>query len=213
MAAEAPTKPKAQTWRDWMHPDDPEPAAVLTRGEVVARLHSWREEVTERDLRLWESRGLLPRPVRRSHDGAVRAVYPDWYPYLVRQLRRLQRRGFSLEQIKRRTRAFARYVLDVTDDPDNPIDADIREHAMGPAIEGPEDVGLPKPMVAQLERVAGWHERITGQPTDHVEVWVVDADGLPTQYPFPISPTARFYASGPPRLTPITEETLSDVVP
>lgn len=213
MAAEAPTKPKRETWRDWLPAGSPDPApeTLLTRDEVVETLERRRVDASVRDLRFWEAEGVLPRPIRRSHKGAVRAVYPDWYPHLVRQVRRLQRWGMSLEQIKRRTRAYARYVLGVTDDPDNPIDAEIREHAMGLAIEGPEDVRLPETMVEELRRVARWHERLTGQPTDHVEVWVIDEEGAPTLYPWPISPTTKFYASGPPHLTPI-HESVSDVV-
>lgn len=211
MTIEAPAKQK-QTWRDWENPNEPEPKDVLTRDELVGQLQRWREDVTERDLRLWEYRQLLPRPIRRSHRGAVRVVYPPWFPPLVRQVRRLQRRGHSLEQIKRRTRAFARYVLGVTDDPDNPLDAEIRALANTPNIEGPEDINLPDAIRGHLAHLAQLHERLVEVPTDHLDVWVCDAEGNQTNYRLPIATTPRFVSTGPPRLTTIMDDSLLDVV-
>ena len=207
--AEAPVKQKHETWRDWLPPNEPEPP-LLTRAQVLARLESWRLDVTERDLRFWEAKGVLPRPVRRSHGGAVRAVYPDWYPPLVREVRRLQRFGFSLDRIRRKTRAFARYTMDINDDPGNPLDDEILEHRIGIVIEGPEDVRLPDAAVEGLRQLARWHERITGVPTDQVIAFVVDAEGNQTRYGLPIAETIRFVPVGPARLTPVEPVGVSD---
>ena len=96
--AEAQAKPK-ETWRDWAGPYAPEPDPLLSRDEVLDRLRQIRVEATERDLRFWEAKGVLPRPVRQMHRSAIRAVYPWWYPHLVWEVRRLQQFGQSLPEI------------------------------------------------------------------------------------------------------------------
>ncbi len=201
MVVESPPKPKHATWLDWLPPDAPEPTDLLTREDVLDRLRQRREDVTERELRRWEYEGVLPRPVRRGRTGV--AHYPEWYVPLARHVRRLRRLDFSLDQIRRRSRAYARYVLEVNDDPDNPIDTEIQEHKNGQVIEGPEDVSLSAEAKGELVRLAGWHERITGVPTDHVQVWVVDAEGNSTGYPVPVADVVRWAPAAPPRLTGI----------
>lgn len=195
MPAESPPATKRETWRDWMPEGAPEPE-LLSRAELLDQLKAWRVDATERDLRFWEYEGILPRSIRRSHNGAVRAVYPKWYAYLPRRVRTWQRLGFSLEQIRRRIRAYAKYELGISPAPEDALDQEIRQHRMGPAIEGPEDIRLPQAMISELERLARWHERITGSPTDHVEVWVVDSEGNPTCYPWPIASEPRFVPGG-----------------
>ncbi len=95
-------KAHRSTWQDLLPPDAPMPAELLTREELLARLATWRIEATEADLRYWEYEGILPRPVRRWHEGAVRAVYPPWFVPLVRDLRALQRQGLALSEIAAR---------------------------------------------------------------------------------------------------------------
>jgi DNA-binding transcriptional MerR regulator len=195
MPSENGTKPKRETWRDWLPPGAPEPA-LLSRDELLGRLRAWRIEATERDLRFWEYEGVLPRSIRRSHGGAVRAVYPAWYANLVQRVRYLQREGYPLDQIRRRVRTYARYELGISPHPEDALDQEIRRHRRG-EIGGPEDVRLPTDMLRELERLARWHERLTGSPTDHVQVWVVGAEGNPTVYPWPIAPAVRFVQAGP----------------
>jgi len=101
---------KGETWRAWLPPGAPEPplAELLTRADILDWLDRRRLAVRENDLRFWEARGVLPRPWRKWRDGAARALYPAWYPVLVRELRRLQRDGYPLAEIGPRLREYLR---------------------------------------------------------------------------------------------------------
>jgi hypothetical protein len=178
------TTPPKETWRDWLPPGAPEPERVLTRAEVLEHLARWRVDATENDLRYWEYVGVLPRPVRRWHNGAVRATYPDWFPHLVRRVRAWQRLGASLDLIRPRVRAYARISLGLSDDP---IDAEIRQAR--PTADGPEDLSIPPEIMPTLERLAAWHARLSGIDTERIEVRVVDVQGNWTSYPLLIAPT------------------------
>jgi|GEM_PF-6809805 len=101
---EAPAKATRVDWRDWVPiegiteaTNDAEP--MLTRAELVAALRDAGEDVTERDLAYWQTREVLPHPTRRKHGRTILAVYPAWYPHLVRALRRHQREGMTLDRI------------------------------------------------------------------------------------------------------------------
>jgi len=72
----------SETWRDWLPADWPEPA-VITRAELLAQLAARGAPVDERLLRYWEQQGASPRPVRRSHQGQVQALYPAWMADVV----------------------------------------------------------------------------------------------------------------------------------
>ncbi len=194
-----PAKPNKATWRDWLPPGAPEPTDLLTRAEVLEQLRRRREDITERELRRWEYEGALPRAVRQGRTGVAR--YPDWYVPLAKHVRHLRRLGFSLDQIRRRSRAYARYVLGINDEPNNPLDEEIRSHALGPIVAAPDDVDLPEPAKTGLRRLAQWHERVTGVPTDHVDVWVVDAEGNQTRYPLSIADEVRWVSTGSQALT------------
>ncbi len=114
MAERPPATPKPahakETWRDWLPPGAPEPplAELLTRADILDWLDRRRLAVRENDLRFWEGRGVLPRPWRKWRDGAARALYPPWYPPLVRELRRLQRDGYPLADIGPLLREYLR---------------------------------------------------------------------------------------------------------
>jgi hypothetical protein len=50
----------------------------MLREDVLRELHRRGILITERTLRLWEAKGITPKPIRRWHEGAVRALYsPD----------------------------------------------------------------------------------------------------------------------------------------
>ncbi len=95
-----------ETWRDWMRSGATEPG-LLTRSELLDALHARGIDAENSDLRFWEYEGVLPRPVRQWHHGAVRAVYPDWFVYLIAQLRGMQRAGFTLQEIAPKLRELA----------------------------------------------------------------------------------------------------------
>ncbi len=94
----APAEPRP-TWRDVLPPDYPEPA-LITREELLAFFREKGLPIAERSLRYWEAQGVLPRPVRRWHQGAVRSLYPAWYPpVVVAAAARIREQGESLQAV------------------------------------------------------------------------------------------------------------------
>ncbi len=91
-------RPARETWEQWQAPNASAPE-LLTRDELLKVLNEFGFDVSTSDLRFWEYRGVLPPPVRRKHAGAVRAVYPHWYPALVYLLRTMQNFGWKLEEL------------------------------------------------------------------------------------------------------------------
>ncbi len=159
MATEAPTNAR-KTWRDWLGTDEPEPAEVLTRDELLAALEREGLGVSVDDIRNWQLAGVIPYAVRRWRDGAVRGLYPGWMVDVVRDLRRLQGEGYKLRQIaprlpvnERLRRAYAASV---------PVSGDER----WAATNHPFDLA---DIPARLRAVAQSHERRTGTRIVRVE--------------------------------------------
>lgn len=111
MATETPAKGTRETWRDWMPEGSPEPADLMTREAFLARLNGVGVDAVEGDLRFWEYHGVLPRAIRRWHDGASRVLYPRWMIMAVALLRDFQDLGFSLRDIAPRLRALVRDAI------------------------------------------------------------------------------------------------------
>ncbi len=99
MSINAPPKSTRETWEDWLPPGASQPLNVITRDELIRRVRETGAELDTRDLIFWETEGVLPRPRKRWHDGAVRALYPEWAIYFVATLRELQSDGHSLREI------------------------------------------------------------------------------------------------------------------
>jgi hypothetical protein len=78
-----------ETWVDWLPTGVPEPP-LITRAELLEKLASDGVTVSERELRYWETAGALPHPVRRSHQGAIHAVYPAWHDEIVKEVPKLR---------------------------------------------------------------------------------------------------------------------------
>ncbi len=181
------TTPKAnrETWRDWLGPDDPEPDELYTRAEIVDRANEivrppGVKPVKAGDLQLWEKIGVLPRAIRRRRGDAQYALYPDWQASLVRQVRQLQREGYSLDEIRPRIRAFFRMAIGYGR---TPID---REIGQRPTIQAPEDITMWPLLVEELERLSRWWGHLQGEDVDRVEVYVIGRSGHATRYPLPI---------------------------
>lgn len=112
MTATAPAKaPPKETWRDWMHPDTPEPEPLLTRTEFLDRLHAEGIDVPETSLVYWEKEGILPRAVRRWRDGKPATLYPEWLIPAVNTVRVMQDMGESLPAIRATIRSIYRLPL------------------------------------------------------------------------------------------------------
>lgn len=106
MPAEAPTKPKRETWLDLL-PDGALEPFLVTRDEVIGSLKDLGVDVNEVTLVFWEKSGVLPRPVRRWHAGAPHAMYPSYAIDAIEHLRQLQAAGRTLEQITPLMRMWA----------------------------------------------------------------------------------------------------------
>ncbi len=181
---ERPTKPKRETWRAWLPDGAPEPSKLFTREEVLDALAREGVEADERDLRHWEQVGALPRPVRQWHRDAVRATYPWWYVYLVKQLRRAQRdEGAGLHGMDLRLRAYLRALLAYIGDKDP--DEVVNPY---PSVRAPEDIALWPALVNELERLSRWWSHLSGTPAGRIEVHVVGTNGRATKYPLPLAP-------------------------
>ncbi len=199
MPAEAKPSRRQGTWREWQPPDVPEPTQLHTRDQILARIERLGIDATLSDLRYWEYIGALPGPVRRWHMGATRALYPAWYIALVQHLRRLQQYDHDLDHaasaLRKHTEAYLFTLLRNLPDQYNP-DTDEGLHQIFRALDhvaGGHVVGsdwIPsRTLVRDLERLARRQERLTGVPTDRVEVRVIDAKGKETPFPVQIRPT------------------------
>jgi DNA-binding transcriptional MerR regulator len=178
------TKTNRETWIDWLGPDDPEPDELYTRAEIVDRANEVArppgvKPVKGGDLQLWEKIGVLPRSVRRRHGDAQYALYPAWHAYLARQVRQLQREGYSLDEIKPRVRAYARMTLGYGR---TPIDEEIGRRN----VQSPEDIAMWPALVEELERLGRWWGHLQGVEAERVEVHVVGTNGRATKYPLPL---------------------------
>lgn len=101
MAATAPARPTKATWEQWVREGAPAPVPedLVTRDELIDLLREFGDQMTTNELRYWEAKGALPRPVRRSHTGTVRALYPMWVIDLVPRVRDLRAQGVPLPEI------------------------------------------------------------------------------------------------------------------
>ena len=173
------TKPKRATWRDaeWTPEGASEPEPLLTRDEVLDRLAALRSGVSTSVLRYWEREAVLPQPVRQSHKGAVRAVYPWWFPHAVAEVRRLQRLGLPLPEIAPHVRAFVRAGL-------NDVGAD-------DPVGRWSDLDLPPAMTAELEQFARRYEQMVGTPVTGIEVLITDEHGNEAGYPLDLRQMPR----------------------
>jgi len=184
---EAPAKAKyKETWKDWMPEGAPEPPDLQTREDVVEWIGRQQgagmRPITAGDIAYWEGIGVLPRGVRRWHEGSAKALYPGWYWLLARQVRSLQHAGLSLDEIRPRIRTHARLMLSFPPAPEN-------SRHWPPGARSPEDIQLWPDLTTELERLARWVATQTGVPTERVEVHVIGTNGHATKFAVPISPS------------------------
>ena len=192
-----PTRPRRETWLDWQPPNTPEPEGLLTRDELIATLQRYGMHTHVNELRYWERAGVLPHPVRRWHNGAVRTLYPRWYGYLIRKVQELRGKGYSLPQIRPRVRAYAEHSLGrrsdlFTDHFWHEIDIETEE-PYRPALPHwdkasyEEDLPWPPALAPALRELADQQARYTGVATGRIEVRIVDIDGGEALYSLPLA--------------------------
>lgn len=165
MTATAPAKaPPKETWRDWQPVDAPDPYEY-TQPVLLERLRDRAGvNVSANNLRYWQTVGAIPYPVRRQHDGAVRAFYPDWLLNLIPQLMRLQQNGDSWESIAAKMRELARqYAF-----------PQVTLTVVGRNVES-EQAATAK-LDAAIRAFIEWHEQVTGTSITHADIRFFDAD-------------------------------------
>ncbi len=201
------TKPKAsqETWKDWLG-DAPEPDDLYTRAEITDRvntdLDAGHKRIEATDLQRWEAMGILPRAVVRRHGDAQYALYPDWYIELARNVRLLQREGFSLAEIGPQVREHARVLIatqshtrtvpqsaniSVTGDP---VTLSLEGHARGTSttrgdltITVPVELLEARPiLLEELQRLGQWWIRLLDPDLDHIEIAMVSSKGQTHMY-------------------------------
>jgi hypothetical protein len=152
------TTERAEAWTDW---GGPEPAALLTRDEIVTQLQALGVDADGDTVRYWESVGALPRSIKRWHEGATRAVYPDWAVPLVLSLRELQDAGLALAEIGPVLREI--HELAVTDqEPDQPFTEALTDKVLD-ELSG-------RVLYEPARRFHQAYERLTGNTVDHLRV-------------------------------------------
>ncbi len=162
MSSENGSEPNyhGETWLDWMPPGmtAPPPEELLTRTELLAEIRGVGLDTTPRTLQSWEALGILPRPIRQWHQGAVRALYPRWFVHLVEiAVLTRQRERWSPSQIAEHVRSRTREAVAL----------DVMER-MEPIPDG---------FNTALSQMAARRERLSGRRVDAVEVRFLDECG------------------------------------
>ncbi len=172
------SRTKRETWRDWLPPGAPDPTPLRTRAQVLANLAALEviPHVSARDLGYWESEGVLPGAVKQWHEGAVRAVYPDWFLTLVLELRALQQDGYTLTQIAMKLRSPLRIQLTRDLPQQTAIQHDI-QRTISHTQETPHESPATSDLREALRRFVLFHAGLTGRLAEYVDIRLCDAFG------------------------------------
>ena len=150
-----------ETWIDWvpsgwLGPADEE---LITRDELLSRVKALGVEIHPRTLQILENQGLVPRPVRRWHNGAVRALYAPWVADLALRAYARRRGRWPLDKAR----------------------ADVRDYVKGAIYINKMDTDqlVSRDFLAHLRELASRHAERTGTPIHSSEIRFLDADGQP----------------------------------
>jgi len=156
-----------ETWLDWIRAVDPEfdesSISYITLDELLEACDDVfttpEQKIDAVTIRYWQREGLLPYPVKRWHNGATRSLYPQGTAVqLLLQIRVLQKKGYTLEQIAPRLRGHLAMLYDPT----------------------------PLELRPTIIEAANRRASFTGRPIREVIVTFVDEGGWRVEYPFPI---------------------------
>lgn len=142
MPAEVSTKANRDTWSDWF----PDARPRWTIDGFIKILERMGVDCDATTLRYWQTKGVIPHPVKRWTGTSTQALYPTIAAGFIHELRELQQRGFTLDEIAARLRGLA---------------ATMRE---------PDPIGLTPAIVEAAQRQA----QLTGVPVSRVEVTFID---------------------------------------
>jgi len=138
---------------DWIGPADEE---LITRDELLTRAKGFGTNIHPRTLQIMENQGLVPRPIRRWHDGAVRALYAPWVVDLVLRAYERRRGKWPLNKALADVRGAVKSAIFV--------------HLMD------TDQLVSDKLLAQLRELADQHAKRTGTPIQSSEIRLLDAD-------------------------------------
>ncbi len=80
-----------RTWQEWSVPPDAPIEPLLTTQGLLDALRGAGFDVPRRTLRHWQIIGRVPSPMRRWHNGATRALYPQWIVPTICEIARQHR--------------------------------------------------------------------------------------------------------------------------
>lgn len=108
---------RAKTWLEWQEqfaPDAPIPDdnELVTREDIFASLSAVGIEMSLSTLKRWETAGMVPRPIRRWHNGATRGLYARWAAYAVAVAHDLHSRRQDPKVIALLLRRMTRQLID-----------------------------------------------------------------------------------------------------
>jgi len=150
-----------ETWVDWvphgwLAPTDEQ---LITRDELLKRAHEFGVEIHPRTLQQLENHGYMPRPVRRWHNGAVRALYAPWVVDLAIRAYTRRRGKWSPEAIQADVRDAVKSAMTLND------------------MDTWEGRGIPMEFIRQLNELADRQATKSGEPIASVEVRFVGVNG------------------------------------
>ena len=179
MPTASPPKTSKGSWLDWLPSEERQDAMadaepLLTRDELVADLQRLGHEVTARDLIFWQTKGVVPYPVREKRRGRSVAVYPRWMPQIIHILKGLQEQGYALREIAPLMRDVVAQTFAYPPTPKQT--RRLAQRALYPIADELD------PLLHSLARV---HELIHGGHITHVELRLVGDDGVEETYLFP----------------------------
>jgi len=163
MPATDTTTPK-ETWIDWIPDDFRDPAIALdddeliTRDELLRRVRALGPDIHPRTLQVMEKQGLAPRPIRRWHEDAVRALYAPWVVEIVTRAHDLRRQRLSKDEALEHVRAYAIGTY------------------LGSNVSRDSELRIPDETLKQLQAIGYRHTRFIA-PIAAVEIHFLDAKG------------------------------------
>jgi hypothetical protein len=154
---------------------------LLTKTQVLDELRAAGHDIPVRTFEDWAAAGLIPRGLRRWHDGRAASLWPRWVVDLALFAIGLRTAGRSLAEARDEIRAVDWPTVRSTTiaPPANRQDAQSRFDAYQDALGDLEAV---------LERLAALQERITGSPVVTVQVRFINAQGDRVEHAMPLAP-------------------------
>jgi hypothetical protein len=161
-------KTRRQPWTEWWPSgaEIPPDNSLFTAADIIGQLAGRGINVDSDDLQFWAFAGALPGPIRRRRDGATRGLYPDVFVQAVQELHRLQGEGVSLDDARWQIRShFQKKALEDSNPSDEAwLEFTGKQHAANYRLH------IPKDIVDGLLKIATQRERITGIPTEQIDI-------------------------------------------